>query len=1066
MSRRSKGTAPNSTPDAKTTKIQATIAATGQVVHEQKLETFFKAAAAPKPSSAKKRAAAQAGPKAAAAGKNQPVKAAAMVSKTAAKNVGAKIPSSPVASQKNTAAKSGEQASLARSNSKVADTKINEHLLELQKVQTETRSELKTYRRAMIRQVHEAETKALEAEADARLLRKEIKHQFLLGQSYRRLVLNGIRPVTLGAYFGDFAAAVKHSAKRGPRQIAQDVLNMAALRRSLLFDPDHYQRMAKIDGATDGVRHYYYNGAKAALDPSAIFSIARYLERYPDVKMSGVEPLSHFLRNGNQEGRDPLVDRVDQETVRLPEQSQKRAIEKPVSHQKVREKQDWLVARLPQTTEAELNNYEHRTDDLVPKEAELGEGFATKLRLFQAVGNFAHAARSIEGKLVESTCATGKPDVSIVIPVYGQLGYTLSALHSLSLHKSKYSFEILIGDDCSIDETEAVLRPLKGIKYIRHAENGGFIVNCNKTTEAASGKYLILLNNDTRVVDGWLDELIDSFTIFPNAGMVGSKLFYPDGSLQEAGGIVWRDGSCWNYGRNQDPNWPEFCYARRVDFVSGASIATPLSLWKKLGGFDKLYCPAYYEDSDYAFRVRQAGFETWFQPLSRVIHYEGKTSGTDLNTGVKAYQVRNATKFYERWKDVLANHGENGFNPEREKDRTVQKKVLVLDATTPTPDQDAGSITAVKVMQVLQNLNYQVTFVPADNFLYQRRYIDDLQRIGIECLVVPFTTSLRSHLIEAGESYDLVHIFRHAVMEAAVQDVRTYSPRAKVMFNNVDLHYLRVHRQGVIESNPKLVALAEASKPDEIKTMQKADFVFVPSTVEKNLLDKEQVLPKVEVMPFMVDTQKPLVRSEDPRDLLFLGGFDHSPNGDAVEWFIANVWPKLVDDKRIGRFLIVGAKPPPHILAMATDRVLVTGRIDDLEPVFTQSRAMVVPLRYGAGVKGKVYTSLAYGTPVITTSIGAEGIIGLQPGQDVLMAETADEFVKAIKSIYEQPSLFEKLCKQGPKFIDEYATLKAGERAMAAAMGYLNLPFEGKKQAKKVASSAPQKTLSKGGIKS
>ncbi|MBV6601925.1 glycosyltransferase, partial [Acinetobacter baumannii] len=157
--------------------------------------------------------------------------------------------------------------------------------------------------------------------------------------------------------------------------------------------------------------------------------------------------------------------------------------------------------------------------------------------------------------------------------------------------------------------------------YERRAENGGFLECCNSTVQLARGEVIVLLNSDTRVVDGWLDELVEAFELFPKAGMVGSKLFNDDGPLPEAGGIFWRDGSAHNYGRGDDPNRPQYCFARQADFISGASIAIRKSVWDALGGFDPVYKPAYCEDADLAFRLRRAGYETWFVPTSRVIHY-------------------------------------------------------------------------------------------------------------------------------------------------------------------------------------------------------------------------------------------------------------------------------------------------------------------------------------------------------------------------------------------------------------------------------------------------------------
>ncbi len=254
------------------------------------------------------------------------------------------------------------------------------------------------------------------------------------------------------------------------------------------------------------------------------------------------------------------------------------------------------------------------------------------------------------------------PVTSIVIPVYNKVSYTQRCLEQLSTTlPHDFNGEIIIVDDSSSDETPAVLEHWAEadgrIKILRNAENAGFIVSCNRGAEAAQGDILIFLNNDTLPLSGWLPPLLRVFRDKPEAGAVGGKLVYPNGTLQEAGGIIFSDGSGCNFGKHDNAaNAPLYNFMREVDYCSGALLATRRALFMELGGFDERFKPAYYEDTDYCFSLRENGYRVYYQPESVIVHFEGTSSGTDINTGVKSYQAVNRTKFVEKWHKALKHH--------------------------------------------------------------------------------------------------------------------------------------------------------------------------------------------------------------------------------------------------------------------------------------------------------------------------------------------------------------------------------------------------------------------------
>jgi len=634
-----------------------------------------------------------------------------------------------------------------------------------------------------------------------------------------------------------------------------------------------------------------------------------------------------------------------------------------------------------------------------------------------------------------------EPLVSVVIPVYGKLDYTLRCLKSIAANPPTVPFEVIVVDDCSPDTSLQVLAGVSGIRLVANDKNLGFIRSCNRGATLARGAFLCMLNNDTEVAPRWLDELVNTFEIFPGTGLVGSKLLFPDGKLQEAGGILWRDGSAWNFGRDQDPSLPGFNYVREVDYCSGASIMVPTELWKRLGGFDERYLPAYCEDSDMALKVRAAGLRVLYQPLSEVIHHEGVSSGTDVTQGVKAFQVINTSKLHERWKGHLATHQLNGVDVERAKDRMSLRRALVIDICTPTPNQDAGSVTVVNFMHLLREMRFQVTFVAEDNFLYMPDYTLPLQRSGIEVLYAPYTTSIEQHLQEYGPRYDLVLLWRPTVVEKHLSTVRRMSPRAKVIYHTVDLHYLRMEREAELRPDASLARAAAEMKRRELGAIRSVDSAIVHSTHELEVLSEQITVDNVFVFPLIMNVPGSAVPWSARAGIAFVGGYQHPPNVDAVRWFVGEVMPRLRNRLPGVRLHLIGSKAPVSVQELACEDVVVEGFVEELQPLLDTLRLSVAPLRYGAGVKGKVGNSMAMGLPVVATSVAVEGM-GLAHRREILIADGPQDLAEAIAELYKDDTLWNRLQLAGIESVEKQWGGNASYRTLHRLLGSIGLKVD------------------------
>lgn len=620
------------------------------------------------------------------------------------------------------------------------------------------------------------------------------------------------------------------------------------------------------------------------------------------------------------------------------------------------------------------------------------------------------------------------PLLSVVVPVHGKWSYTRACLASIDQHRPAVPFEVLVVDDASPDRTAELVAASPGVRLVRTERNVGFVRACNLGASQVRGAYLLFLNNDTEVRAGALDALVDAADSDEKIGLVGAMLVYPDGRLQESGGIIWADGSGWNYGRDRDPGAPEFQARRDVDYCSGAAILVRREVFERVGGFDQRYAPAYYEDTDLAFAIRASGYRSIVEPRAVVVHHEGVSHGTDPTAGVKRYQEINRVQFVEKWAPILAEHlpaaSELNVWLARQRGPAGHRGglVLVADHQVPTPDRDSGSLRMHRLLLALVELGQRVVFFPGNGALL-RPYTDELQRHGIT--VIPDAAGQNTFLHEAGAALRLAVLSRPQVGWKLMEELRMLAPRCLVAYDTVDLHFLRLQRQAELaaatgdeQSATALAGRAAASRELELGLVRAADLTLVVSDHEQSLL--RGLVPEADVR-VLSNVHHPSGEVPGPRGragLLFVGSFDHLPNRDAARWMAREVLP-LVHRRRPDTVLhVVGSNPSPDVHELANATVEVHGWVADLMPLHQRCRLSVAPLRFGAGVKGKVGESMVAGLPTVCTPVAVEGM-GLVDGRHVLVAEDATEFAHQVVALLEDDTLWCTLSAAGITAITE-----------------------------------------------
>lgn len=573
------------------------------------------------------------------------------------------------------------------------------------------------------------------------------------------------------------------------------------------------------------------------------------------------------------------------------------------------------------------------------------------------------------------------PLVSIVIAARGDAMRVLACLRSIHTQMPIVPCEVLLCVHGPVDREMLRLRDIAGLRFLTDGARAGGDAPCR-------GCYLHLLDGATEVTAGWLDRMVDLFSRETDCGLVGSMLVGSDGRLQHAGGIVSQDAVPHDVGRSLSPVMSEFQYVRDVDYCSCDSVLIPAALFDALQDGGACRASDGWADIELAFRVRAHGRRVLYQPESVVVRHEDPPASANA--------VSRRPEFLRRWTRVLADeHAAAGVQMLCARDRPVRRAmILVVDHRLPQPDRDAGSRSMWCILQALLRMDLVVKFWP-QNEAYDPDYARCLQQAGIEVIAGnKARTSFPEWLQVHRRRLKYVLLSRPGVASEFLDRVRQGS-EAKILFYGHDIHHARLMGEHEVTRADTARREAAAFRRLEHALWRQADVVYYPSADETRQVLATVPGARAHTLPLYSFDELPDVGGPEGRSgILFVAGFGHAPNVDAAKWLVETILP-LLRRAAAGEvpLWLVGSSPLDEVKALAGPGVTVTGYVpeDRLLAFYRTARVTVVPLRFGAGMKGKVLEALQHGVPLVTTPVGAQGLEAL----DSVAAVSSDENILA-----------------------------------------------------------------------
>jgi len=758
-----------------------------------------------------------------------------------------------------------------------------------------------------------------------------------------------------------------------------------------LFDAAWFATKYNTGGRVreDIVRYLTTTGA-SALSPAATFDEAYYVRENPDVAAalaSGTFPcgFQHFLQFGMHENRRPFesFDTAHYLTANpgVSEECDKRGIPAYLHF---------------------LNLRRGRMLELAPP-------FGTR-DIPEAAGKgvYERRAQLVAAMVPCDLRLSTPPVVSVIVIARNKFAETFACIQSVKAGTS-LPLEIILYDNGSIDEIKDIEDIVPGIRCVRATSNQGFTIPVNEAAELARGRYILLVNNDTEIVPHAVDRAIEVLENDPSIGIVGGRIIRTHGLLQEAGSIVWRDGSCRGYGRDLDPFDGRVSFAYDVDYCSGCFLAISTEDWRTLGGFDPAYAPAYYEEVDLCLRVWEMGKRVVYDPTITLWHFEYGSS--TIPEEAIALMRRNQRYFAAKHHAYLAQcHPPSDGAVEAARLRLCARpRILFIEDELPDAQLGMGFVRSAKIASLLQDLAGHLTIVGVNPSRTKRRKWDRCGW-GPHTQVLPDVdrTNFVQFLRERVGVYDILWLSRTHNLRL-LREWRNAAPEffkdVRIVLDTEAIASARmIYQAQMLGEAPDIDELLA----DELLGAESATAICAVNDLDRALIQRDAIArgtrPALHIVGYAVTPAEEVAPFGETAGIYLTGsfGYKYSPNTDAMRWFDAAVRPLLPARLAGVPITIAGYKAKEFVdeagLAGAYD---VLSDLPDMAVLYRGARLVIAPTRFAGGIPLKVLEAASFGVPVVMSELlGTQ--LGWADDPDIAMVPgtTPEGFASLIDRLY------------------------------------------------------------------